>query len=444
MNLSPQLDFHPDADSINAFVEHVLADPEREQVLAHIAACSRCRQVVYLAQEAAVEVKSPTPVTIAAPQSAALHKTWFRNWQVAWGAAAACAAIIMLAITLNLRQKTPATELAKAAPAENERIQQPVFEVQKQPEAAQPAARADVQVPGRHIAQKAAPGISKFAPLRTRPQALSTQPSSATSQAFVMAAPAATTATVDVSHVQLDAAELPPITATIPKQATLSLDQVSAQSNDASTAAQLALRKRKIAGTTMGLMNARSASVAGMMKNAGPPVVAVQAQSEHAAAATMQPGSQVRLEAGAGTTYFNGAIGPESFSITDMAVARNAMHTMLPNGLTAVSTAASQHHLLAIDAIGNLFLSNNSGSNWELISPQWTGHAVQVRSHPILGNSEARMASPENKVEAAAGSRNATEPSILAIPSTPAAIFEIVNDSAAVWTSADGKTWKAK
>jgi hypothetical protein len=172
--------------------------------------------------------------------------------------------------------------------------------------------------------------------------------------------------------------------------------------------------------------------------------VAVQAQSAHAAATTMKPGSQVRLEAGAGTTYFNGAIGPESLSITDMAVARNAMHTMLPNGLTAVSTAASQHHLLAIDAIGNLFLSNNSGSNWELISPQWTGHAVQVRSHPILRNSEARMASPENKVQAATGSSNATEPSILAIPSTPAPIFEIVNDSAAVWTSTDGKTWKAK
>jgi Putative zinc-finger len=443
MNRSPQLDLHPDADSLNAFVEHVLADPEREQVLAHIAVCSRCRQVVYLAQEAAAEVKSPAPVTVAAPHAATLHKTWFRNWQVAWGAAAACAAIIMLAITLNLRQKTPATELAKAAPAENERIQQPVSEVQKQPEAAQPAARADVQVPGRHIAPKAAPGISKFAPLRTQPEALSAQASSATSQTFVMAAPSATTATVDVPHVQLNAAELPPITETISKQATLSLDQVSAQSNDASAAAQLALRKRKIAGTTMGLMNARNASVT-EMKNTGPLVVAGQAQSAHAAAATMKPGSQVRLEAGAGTTYFNGTIGPESFSITDMAVARNAMHTMLPNGLTAVSTAASQHHLLAIDAIGNLFVSNNSGSNWELVSPQWIGHAVQVRSHPILSNSEARMASPENKVQAATGSSNATEPSILAIPSTPTAIFEIVNDSAAVWTSADGKTWKAK
>ena len=41
MNSTPQLDLHPDADSLNAFVEQALGAPEREQILAHIAKCDR-------------------------------------------------------------------------------------------------------------------------------------------------------------------------------------------------------------------------------------------------------------------------------------------------------------------------------------------------------------------------------------------------------------------
>ena len=53
MNSNPQLDLHPDAESLNAFAELVLPEREREQVLTHLAACSRCRQVVHFAQDAA-------------------------------------------------------------------------------------------------------------------------------------------------------------------------------------------------------------------------------------------------------------------------------------------------------------------------------------------------------------------------------------------------------
>ena len=46
---------HPDAESLNAFLEQALPAPERAQILGHIASCSRCRQVVFLAQQAAAE-----------------------------------------------------------------------------------------------------------------------------------------------------------------------------------------------------------------------------------------------------------------------------------------------------------------------------------------------------------------------------------------------------
>ena len=57
MNQNPQLDFHPDAESLNAFAEQALGDRERGQIVEHLAVCSRCREVVFLAQEAAVEME---------------------------------------------------------------------------------------------------------------------------------------------------------------------------------------------------------------------------------------------------------------------------------------------------------------------------------------------------------------------------------------------------
>jgi hypothetical protein len=450
MNQSPQLDLHPDADSLNAFVEHALAGPEREQVLAHIAACSRCRQVVYLVQEAAAEVEAHIPTSVPAQPDATPRNPWFRNWRVTWIAAAACVAIIVLAITLSLRQKTPATEVAKAVPAERESIQKPLSQAQKRPEAAQPAIQAAIRPSSRTNAPKAASDISKFTPLRTPPEALPAQPSSI-SAAPLTPSPAATTTTVDVSSAQL-AAQIPPLMQTLPTQPTSSPDQLVIQSSITSVLDQQALSKRKAASTTLGLMKAKNAPAAGV-KSAAPLVVANQTQGAQVSAAAMRAGSETAevkpetgLQAVAGTTYFNATVGPQpispaSFSSTDMTVAQNAMHTLLPNGLTAVSTATAQHHLLAIDAIGNVFLSGNSGSNWELIAPQWTGHVVQVRSHPLLEGNEARMASPERKAGAAAVSHGAAA---RATAAASAAVFEIVNDSASVWTSSDGKIWKAK
>ena len=44
MNSNLQLDLHPDADSLSAFAEEALGAAEREQILAHMTQCSRCRE----------------------------------------------------------------------------------------------------------------------------------------------------------------------------------------------------------------------------------------------------------------------------------------------------------------------------------------------------------------------------------------------------------------
>ena len=54
------------------------------------------------------------------------------------------------------------------------------------------------------------------------------------------------------------------------------------------------------------------------------------------------------------------------------------MHHPLPSGLRALSTAANARQAVAIDANHTLFFSDDAGAHWNVISPQWQGHALKV------------------------------------------------------------------
>jgi hypothetical protein len=78
----PQPGLHPDADTLNAFVEEALPEHERLACLAHFAECAECRQVVFLTQE-------PFP-----PE---LPKTeWWRRWLAPLPALCSAAGILVL------------------------------------------------------------------------------------------------------------------------------------------------------------------------------------------------------------------------------------------------------------------------------------------------------------------------------------------------------------
>ena len=90
---------HPDADQLNAFIEGVLPEHERLESLAHLAACSRCRQLVFLAQE-------PAPMPVAA-NATRVWRSWFSLVPVF---SAALAGVVFVAVFLHLHHaaKTPA------------------------------------------------------------------------------------------------------------------------------------------------------------------------------------------------------------------------------------------------------------------------------------------------------------------------------------------------
>jgi hypothetical protein len=93
---------HPDPDLLTAFVEQVLTQPERQQVLQHLSLCTDCRDVVALS----------LPQLDAVPMAAAQPETsiWRRWLVVRWAAAAA--AVVVVAGTVTLYQSNQRRQVA--------------------------------------------------------------------------------------------------------------------------------------------------------------------------------------------------------------------------------------------------------------------------------------------------------------------------------------------
>src|ERR1019366_7315154 len=124
---------HPDADQLNAFVEHALPLHEQQATLAHLAACADCRAIVYLAQPAAPEAPAqPQPVP---------PRPWFSGWMLAFPAAAALACLIFL--TVHFRDTTS----HQIAVPNTAHIEPPPPPPAAPPESAAPPAPAPVHTP---------------------------------------------------------------------------------------------------------------------------------------------------------------------------------------------------------------------------------------------------------------------------------------------------------
>ena len=344
MNTTPQPDFHPDAESLNAFMEQLLAEPERERILGHIASCNRCRQVVYLAQAAASGEETPAP-----PATPAFHSArHWTNWRFAWVLAIAMAAIVTLAIFLHRPHSAPGSEYARVAPRAEEAVPMPSSQkpadagTAQAPVAANLTARTTTSTPGRSDSQALSPAAASSMALPAEAGAI--EPPAADSQAAAMSAGG--------SEERLSA----------PKAAA----QLKRETIEAASQSQFANGVPTSNTTTAKISPVRMKSMAG-------PVPA----SRNLTVAAAAP----RLEMKAVSSgSFDRTVQPSIVG----AHAPGAPH--LPSGLAAVSTATAQHCTLAIDQAGALFLSDNAGQHWESVVRQWDGRAVEVRIKPALSS----------------------------------------------------------
>ena len=371
-----QLELHPDADSLNAFVEQALADSERERVVAHLAGCSRCRQVVYLAQETA---EAAAPAWVVATLPALQSSSWLRNWRLVWGPAAALAAALALVVVFHPKTTANSPEIAKVAPS-GEIAPSPVL---PEPPAMRTAHTQALVVP----VKPAAP--AEFAPKAATASAVRAQAPAAVPSAQLPAPPVAPGLSFAESNLALSPSGAP--SGPPPPLGTM------VQFKPSPGAA--AWQQRQINGA----LSANAGS--GTEERKSMRAAFDNARTSHTATvAAAMPRSAAPLPS-AGT--FQATTGGPMIQALDL---RGSIK--LPSGLAAVSTASALHRLLAIDASGALFLSEDAGKNWKLVPRQWTGLPIEIRARPGFS------ASTES-----------------------AGTLELKNDGGLVWVSTDGMTW---
>jgi hypothetical protein len=352
VNTTSHLDLHPDVESLNAFAEQAFAATEREQVLMHLAGCSRCRQVVFLAQQAAAEAEAPARVPATRPT--AQLKEWFWNWRFAWVPAAALAAALALVVTFHPRHTEPASELAKVEPPSQAVVPAPVPQ--------EPIAAAVSHKPAQALETNSAAGHAKFGARRRPSQELAApsaappaEPStfgasSGASNAFLPSSVESAPQTVIATQYQPE-----PAVAAWQQEQQRSSGGALPASADAAQVSQKSLRRE-----------AYSAHASRQAATSGPRMAQ---QSQSAPSANFDIATQQQL---AGSSASLKANPPR-----------------LPSGLTAVSQATAQHLMLEIDLAGTLFLSGDSGQHWEPVARQWTGRAIEVRAKSVLSGSPA-------------------------------------------------------
>jgi hypothetical protein len=422
MSATTQHDFHPDAECLSAFAEQALGERERGQVLKHLAMCGRCRQVVALAHEAALEAaaqKADSDAKVAARarvRRAGIQPTaWWRQWRLVWVPTAVAAAFAVASISVYMRHVEQNAEMAKnERHAMTESTATPAALVQQEPaEAAPPAAPVAAKSPARSVKRE-------FAGTAHNPS----------SQEIVVTAamPAEPGAS---EHVERSREESAPASSageqgftgegSTPKQ-----PMAAYTPEPAVTAWQQEQRHKAAAGATSSQSShlyadrapAPPASVNGTDGGAAESSTGQVTVSADQLETQSQPAARLAKQ-------------KQQPSVAIVADAMKAIH--LPSGLPAVSMTAAGHRRLAIDQAGALFLSVDAGNHWEIVTQQWTGRAVAVRTE-MKGNA---LAAP---VAAAPGnSSNDT-----GAASSPATFFEILNDKNQVWLSTDGETWIAK
>ncbi len=146
-------DVHPDADLLTAFTEQSLTKREHEQVLAHLASCADCRDVVALSlPEGPLSAPAEEPV-----------KPLFWRWPILrWGAVAASVVIVAGAVLIgNMEHKKHSGEtqqvaevrresapnLTSPAPAEQSKAQETLPEISGSSGVQRPKVRYE-RIPG--------------------------------------------------------------------------------------------------------------------------------------------------------------------------------------------------------------------------------------------------------------------------------------------------------
>ncbi len=159
MAAKAEAETHPDANLLTAFVEQALARRERDAVLQHLSQCSDCREVLFLA----------APQMEVEAEAVRERSSWLGWPALRWGALAACAMVVVAAVSLRQHSSHPATfdrAVPEVAMKEQESTAPQKTVVREQLDKDRATmdykSRADAVEPGRQAAKPASRAMAKL------------------------------------------------------------------------------------------------------------------------------------------------------------------------------------------------------------------------------------------------------------------------------------------
>jgi hypothetical protein len=359
---------HPDADQLNAFVEHTLAPHEQEQTLAHLAICPDCRSIVSLSLpvEAAPGLK---------PES--VRKPWFSGWNLAWPVAAALSGLTLFIVHIH----NVATTRSSATAPTQMAVSHPPAPLPSPAIATSPGQQTPSSLSSELRSRSSHPTAAKDAH-SSNPQKTQT----VVNGRNVPALSAQSRNFAELKQLQpgspIGAGDTPPHTSIRGSSAGLSMGSGAALpqapsgnplgrlQQNASGAAPVNLGSQSVPVTPTAAPTMTFAQAAETAPAPPPPAVA--------AAPVSAADQTVAFTAGAPVATLSSISNRPALNQTKSILAQHPLPSQLP-ALSAVSTA---HQTLAIDTQNTLFFSDDDGKHWKAIRSQWGGRAVKVDLTP--------------------------------------------------------------
>ncbi len=399
---------HPDADSLNAFIEGVLPEHERLECLAHLADCPRCREIVYLAQEPVAPVSIPAA---AVPY----WKRWFTPVPVL-----AAAMVCVLLVSIGVYRLTPPKRIEpvltafSTAPSEP---RAPLAEPLKEP----PAPRAAKSITARQPAPRAERPTTIQSPAPSAAPVASAATSAPVNPAPPPPPPLAAGAIAGAPFAQpqnpVPQIAMSGITGTVTDAAGTVVPGAVVTARPVTGAPNIDTRtdnkgQFNFAGLPPGQYELQFVSPgfkqAQKQIELQPQLVAradsrleVGASAETVTVSAEAPllkteSGQLRATAGRAVATLP-LVPPNSRTGTVSALAGN---------LSPSTTASKDKLMLRADPAGALSFSKNGGKTWKAVKSGWAGKVVRVE-----------------------------------LAHDPGAVFQLTTDTGSVWLSRDGAHW---
>ena len=433
---------HPDADVLNAFLEGALQEHERAGCLVHLADCAQCREVVFLAREAAA-ADAPAAVKEAAVP-------FWRRLLRPLPVLAAAVTVMLVFFSVGLYWMTRSAEqkptviarVERAAPTANAAPEKSTETPSQSDAGAQP--KTVLSTTGRPTRMKASPPAVEQSP---QADAIAPPPPSAPSPAEPPPAPAPPAPSVTPAPPPVVVPAAPPNAAvaqfaatpraavatgagvagtiTDPAGAVIPRAQVELKNDDTGatyTAASDARGQFNIAGMAPGRydLSITSMGFQRLVRSS----IEVQPQTIARIDSTLNVGTTaetvtvtaevplLKTESGAVSTTRNAPAAELPLNGRTLAHLETVSMYQLPGQKPAVTFATKDRVVVAADAEGKLFFSENQGKSWKHIKGKWKGKVV-------------RVVSPST------------------VPGSTNAAFELMTDPASTWVSSDGRNWTA-